>query len=238
MGVVSGRRPLIGISACLDEGQIHRPGEDYLYLNARYSAAVERVGGIPLVLPVTDGTACLERLDGLVISGGLDVHPRHYGEQVTAELSLEPDRQVDFDRRLIDGAVERGLPLLAVCYGLQLLNVHCGGSLHQRLETAPLDHGAPADARSHPVRVSRDSLLWRAIGEHEQITVVSAHRQAVKVLGQGLVATAVAPDGLVEAVELVGGEPLLGVQWHPEAAGGDDRLYQWLVEACSKSALP
>jgi len=233
MTIVATRRPLIGISACLDEGKIHRRGEDYLYLNARYMVAVERAGGLPVVLPLTETMDVVARLDGVVISGGRDVHPRYYGEEIEAELILEPDRQVDFDRRLIDGALAHGLPLLAVCYGMQLLNVHCGGTLHQRLPSEPLDHGASGRYLSHPVHVSPGSLLWDAGGRRDAVTVVSSHRQAVKRLGQGLQVTAVAPDGVIEAIELSSGAQVLGVQFHPEAAGGDPVFYEWLVGAAT-----
>jgi gamma-glutamyl-gamma-aminobutyrate hydrolase PuuD len=113
---------------------------------------------------------------------------------------------------------------------MQLLNVHLGGTLHQKLATEPLDHGAPGDSRSHQVRIEQGSRLWDACGRCEEIGVISAHRQAVKVLGQGLVVTARAPDGLVEAFELAGGEPVVAVQWHPEAAGADPTLYRFVTE--------
>lgn len=216
--------PLVGLSACLDAGVLHRPGVDYLYLSRAYAAAVRAAGGVPVIV---DDADAVPRLDALVITGGYDIDPALYGAEAVPGIHPEAPRRVASDRRLLDAALAQELPLLCVCYGMQLLNVHLGGTLLQALPDGPVDHGAPGRPLPHPVRLD-PGLVADAYGA-EAITPVSAHRQAVDRVAPGLVATGWAPDGVVEAVEA---GRTLGVQWHPEQAGDGDRrvaLYAALV---------
>ena len=219
--------PLVGLSACLDAGLIHRPGVDYHYLSASYSAAVTEAGGVPVIV-APGAPEVVARLDALVVTGGYDIDPRLYGAEPEPGVHPEAPRRVDADRRLLDAALARDLPLLCVCYGMQLLNVHLGGTLLQSLARQPVDHGAPGRAVPHAVCVA-PGFVADAYGA-ARIHPVSAHRQAVDRLAPGLVATAWAPDDIVEAVEM---GRAVGVQWHPEQGAGADRsaLYAALVRA-------
>ncbi len=221
-------KPLVGLSACLDAGELHRPGVDYHYLSARYAAAVRASGGLPVIVP-PEGQGVVARLDALVITGGYDLDPRMYGAQPQPGIRLEVPRRVDGDRRLLDAALARDLPLLAVCYGMQLLNVHLGGTLHQALGEDPVDHGAPGRPLPHPIRLA-PGFVADAYGT-DSISPVSAHRQGVDSVAPGLTATAWAADVVVEAVEA---GSTVGVQWHPEQATGDaerSALYAALVRS-------
>jgi gamma-glutamyl-gamma-aminobutyrate hydrolase PuuD len=226
------RRPVIGVSVCLDPGRIHAQGRDYLYLRTTYTDAVVTAGGAPLLVPMPCPPTALEVLDGLVLTGGVDIHPRHYGEPVRAAITLEDERRVEADRRLLDRGLELGLPVLAVCYGMQLVNVHLGGTLVQRLPPSPVDHGAPGRERRHPVDLESGSLVSLAYRGADSTDGLSAHRQAVARLGSGLQVSARAADGVVEAFELED-QWLVGVQWHPEADPHDLGLYRQLIHAAS-----
>ena len=196
-------------------------------------------GGVPVLLPPVPGiAAAVGRLDALVLTGGGDIDPAAYGAAPhprTGGVSAGRDQA---ELELLAAALAAGLPVLGICRGLQLLNVARGGTLHQHvadLGTAG-DSGhtpAPGTFGSHPVRVAPGSLLAGILAADGPLAVATAHHQAIDRLGDGLTATAWAQDGLVEAVELAGGEHhpfVLAVQWHPEA-GRDPRLFQALVAA-------
>jgi len=224
---VSERRPLIGISACLDEGRIVRPPHDYVYVHQGYVDVVEAAGATPIVVPVTTRTDVLDTLDGLVVTGGDDIPPHYFGAAPAPDLHLECERRVDADLRLLRRALQRGMPVLGVCYGLQLLNVLCGGTLVQRLPRAPLDHGAPGQPRSHDVTVVPESLLARLCSAGT-LPTTGGHRQGIARLGAHLVASAIASDGLIEAIEH-SHAPVLAVQWHPERSPQGARLFAGLA---------
>ena len=204
-----------------------------------YSRAVLDAGGLPLILPTTphalnsaearpehsrSGSAIieeyLETIDGLIMTGGADIHPSFYG-QIVLERCGEIDEQRDrFQVELIQAARGRDLPLLGICRGLQVLNVALGGTLYQDLSYRPGTdpaHMSPRERRSepaHPVTITPSSRLARIIGSRE-VLVTSTHHQIIRDLAPELSASAVAPDGVIEAVEGPG-RFLLAVQWHPE----------------------
>lgn len=202
---------------------------------ASYTRAVDRAGGAPIFIPLNldDETlrAVFARLDGLLLQGGLDVHPKEYGEEV-APYCGEIDAAEDAtELRLLKWAFEKPLPTLAICRGIQVLNVAAGGSLYQDLDAQvpnilhhPHIKGNPPDFLAHPIRVEPDSRLGRALGAPE-IAVNSRHHQAVKQIAPGFRVTARAPDGVVEAIEP--DDPrrfILGVQFHPENLIDDARI--------------
>ena len=200
--------------------------DDRVALTPRsYVAAVQAAGGIALILPPDDGVAevpdpLLDKVDGLILAGGADVDPASYGappHERTGETVPERDR---FELALAHRAMERGIPLLGICRGGQMLNVACGGTLVQHLPDVVGHDGhlaTPGTFSEHEVELEPGSLAARAAGA-ERTTVMSHHHQAVDELGEGLRATGRSlPDGVVEAVESSEHDFALGVLWHPEA---------------------
>ena len=223
-------RPLIGIPPRLD-ARGREPGA--LRIGAASVAALEAAGASAvLVPPQRDPEALAARLDGLLLPGGGDFVP---ARAYPAEVAFDPvePRQLEFDARLLAASLARGLPVLGICYGMQLLALHCGGSLHYDLPT-DLPAAAPhrlGDGR-HPLRVEPASALACALGPATG-PVNSRHHQAVADPGSARV-VATAPDGVIEAIEL-GDDFAIGVQWHPEDLEGPqrDRLFGAFVAACS-----
>jgi putative glutamine amidotransferase len=232
---VSERAPVIGLSAYAVRAAWGVWDTDAVLLPRGYVDGVLRAGGLPVLLPPLPGVIeqVLPRLDGLLLAGGPDLDPHRYGAQPgpqTQPPSLERD---DAELRLLAGAVDAGLPVLGVCRGLQVLNVARGGSLVQHLpdvldgeEHAP----APGVYGLHPVTVSAGTRLADVLGRTVVDAVPSYHHQGIERLGDGLVATAWAPDGTVEAVEDPSLPFCVAVQWHPEA-GDDPALFTGLVRA-------
>ncbi len=199
-------------------------------MNQRYFLATTMVGGVPWMVPLFDDDLptlrkIYERLDGLLIPGGVDMDPRQYGEAIRPECgNLDPARD-RVELQLVRWALEDGKPVFGLCRGLQIINVALGGSLWQDLATqrpelAKHDFfptaGFARTHLAHPVAIEASSKLASLLDGPSTIMVNSMHHQGVKQLGDGLVATATAPDGLVEAIELPGEAFVIGVQWHPE----------------------
>jgi putative glutamine amidotransferase len=216
------------------------PRTDLYTLGAEYVDAIRAAGGVPLLLPhlaqheVTD---VLDVVDGLVLSGGGDVDPVTYG-QVDAGGNSDVDARADLaEVALVRGAAERGLPTLAICRGMQVLNVAFGGTLAQDCTSPDGPHRPvakdPAQVRSaeHPVELSPDSRLAAIYGRTRR-QVNTIHHQAVDGLAEGFRVTARAPDGVVEGLESTTGWDALGVQWHPEktVTGDDAPLFTAFVD--------
>ena len=215
-----------------------------LYLNRDYPEAVLRAGGLPVMLPLTAEESAwetmLNRVDGLLLSGGGDIDPALYGEERLPECGEAIALRDRMELALCRLALQRDLPLLGVCRGLQTLNVALGGSLYQDIGVQygrQIVHPRHDMAREkvHGVRVEKGSRLYAVTGL-TAFQVNSRHHQAVKALGRGLTASAWAEDGLIEAVEMPEKKFALAVQWHPEALS--DRypeahaLFRAFVEAC------
>ena len=221
-------RPLIGIPPVFaDRGRL-RPGRELHALDARYPRAVEIAGGTPVLVPVQSDAASLAlRLDGLLIPGGGDFAPeRSYPAGV--EFDPVAPEQLDFDRRLLARALERGLPVLGICYGMQLLAVHHGGRLIYDLPTdvpAAGPHHLSRPGERHALHVEPATRLAELLADADT-AVNSHHHQAVAEPGAGLRVAARAEDGIVEAIERSEGPFCLGVQWHPERM---DEHHQALV---------
>jgi putative glutamine amidotransferase len=190
-------------------------------VSVAFVQAVWAAGGAPVLLPTAlpadSAASFLDKLDGLILTGGGDVDPEFYGdarEESTTGVVAERDA---FEIGIARRAVALRLPVLAVCRGIQVLNVALGGSLIQDLVTAGWDehHSVQSPSAMHDVHVAPGTLLAAAV-EVERMRVNSLHHQAVRGLGQRLRPAAVATDGIVEAVELEGPGWALGVQWHPE----------------------
>jgi putative glutamine amidotransferase len=230
-------RPLIGVTTYLapaDWGVW--TGQQAALLPVQYAAMVQASGGIAAMLPPDAPAVAADvvaRLDGLVLSGGPDVDPRRYGAEPDPRTDLPTPERDAWELALATAALERGLPLLCICRGMQLLNVACGGDLVQHLpdlvghEGHSPTHGAYA---VHPVAPVPGTRLAAVLGT-ATLDVPTYHHQAVSRLGSGLVVSARHPDGTVEAVERTDGFTL-AVQWHPEQ-GTDLRLTQALIAAAS-----
>jgi putative glutamine amidotransferase len=237
-------RPLIGLSADFSESDKGRPYRRH-ELRAAYADAVADAGGLPVLLAHLDDTALaadlLDRLSALVLTGGdFDIPPAHYGEEPAAGLGpLKPER-TGFERAALAAADKRGLPVLGICGGMQLMNVSRGGKLYQHLPAelhGTLAHEQPEDRRrpTHTVKVGAETHLAKMLSPGE-IHVNSSHHQGVRTLGRGLVASASSPDGLIEAIEDPTARFWIGVQWHPElltqSVPAQRGLFAALVEAC------
>jgi putative glutamine amidotransferase len=202
-----------------------------------YVSSVLRAGGLPVIVPILEpghADAMLDGLDGLLLSGGGDIDPARYGGVAVPEVDgVDPARDA-WELALVERALERGMPVLGVCRGAQVINVATGGTLIvDLLAVTELGHRQRAlfDQDVHPVDILTGSRLAWAMGR-ERAGVNTLHHQAVERVGRGLRAVAWGPDGVVEAIESTTDVPVLGVQWHPELLpelAGNPELFAWLV---------
>jgi gamma-glutamyl-gamma-aminobutyrate hydrolase PuuD len=222
------KAPIIGITVSLDEGKIIRKNHDYLYVKRAYARAIKKVGGQPILIsPDITPEAVRQICDALVISGGDDLAPELYGEAACAAVNLELAERVNWERQLLDLFFESETPVLGVCYGMQLMKVHFGGSLHQDIAAAhekAFDHGGMGRLTTHEIHIREDSRLFPAIGA--KASVSSLHHQAINRLAPGFQIAATAEDGIIEAIEC---QNLLGVEWHPEADATGEAVYSLLL---------
>src|SRR4051812_25353429 len=224
-------RPLIGITSYLTRATFGDWEEESALVPADYVRAVERAGGRALLVPPSDDGVeeTLDALDGIVFSGGSDLDPATYGQerhQATDGIVEERDRA---ELALLQGALARDLPVLAICRGSQLLNVGLGGDLVQHLPEVVGDEmhqQLPGEFSEHDVTLEPGTRLGELLGEHAPVK--SHHHQGFGKLGAGLRESARAGDGTIEALEDPARRFTLGVLWHPEA-GEDQRLFEELV---------
>lgn len=238
------RHPVIGFTLDYEEG-----GQPPVYskmpwyaLRENYCSSVSRHGAIPLPLPheVAFVDAYLDRLDGLIITGGaFDVSPELYGESTTHETVTTKDRRTKFEFAITRGAIERRMPILGICGGQQLLNVVLGGTLIQHIPDSienALEHEQknPRTEPGHSIAISPGTLLHRIV-KKDRMEVNSAHHQAVAKPAPGAIIDATAPDGVIEGIELpTQVHPFcLGVQWHPEysVTPDDDVIIKAFLDA-------
>lgn len=218
-------RPRIGVVPDID--LVRNRGVDFrrYFLYTEICERLFECDAAPFILPYSQDPQTsqylLKQMDGLVITGGdFDIHPRYYGEKMEPQIgTLKPER-TEFEYRLCQMCLNDGVPLLGICGGLQLINVVFGGSLYQDLKTQRPSHICHSQKHNrkvpaHGVDIVANTKLAGAMGRGA-LEVNTTHHQAVKKVGQGLLASAVAEDGLVEAVEAAGHPFLVGVQWHPE----------------------
>lgn len=205
-----------------------------VYLS-EYAESVTRAGGLPVHLPLGVDSRVLDRLDALVLVGGGDIDPRRYGQAPHPQVGDIDPRRDDFEFGLLAKAMDLELPVLAICRGMQLVNVHLGGTLIQHLEGGEA-HGAhiyPRATRVHAVTTEPDSIARRCYGPRARVN--SFHHQGIDQLGDGLVVTALADDGVIEAVQSTR-HPIAGVQWHPEVFL-DDPIFTWFIKAAAQRNL-
>ena len=245
---------LVGISSYGEEARWGPWQLPCALLPLGYAEQVAAAGGVPVLLPPLPGvTAAVGRLDALILSGGGDLDPAGYGAAAHPETTrVQPGRdRAELD--LLATALAAGVPVLGICRGLQIINTARGGTLEQHLPDggrpgACKHSAAPGTFGTHPVRVAPGSRLASLLGPdpdgpapdggtEQWLDVPTAHHQAIGRLGDGLVASAWAADGTIEAVESADrDEPLIAVQWHPEQ-GTDPRLFRALIKA-ARHRLP
>jgi putative glutamine amidotransferase len=236
-------RPVIGICTAMERARWSVWDQDAYLLPRSYVDAVQDAGGLALLLPpdpaaLEDPDAILDLLDGLILAGGADIDPATYGEQAHAETHRTVPERDDFELALTRRALERDVPLLGICRGMQLMNVAAGGTLLQHL---PDSHGhhehrrnpGSFDGADHDVRLTDGSLAARAAGEVVHATK-SHHHQGVGRVAEGFEVTGwSAIDELPEAFEAPDRRFALGVQWHPEADEGSRLIAALVAEAAA-----
>jgi putative glutamine amidotransferase len=234
------KQPLIGISTRIDVGS------DRFYLRKQYSEAIFQAGGIPVLLPLIpekDYTrGLLSILDGVLLSGSnSDVDPRRYGEEPRPHLGPVMSQRDQTDWFLLEEVFRNKKPLLGICYGIQILNVFLGGTLWQDIRSevdGAHKHSpdSPDDFLTHNIEVVPESLLVSLAG-HEKMNVNSFHHQGIRKTAPALKPVAIAPDNIVEAVELTDQSHfVLAVQWHPEIGWNSDEFSQRIFSCFTEQA--
>lgn len=234
--------PIIGIT-CHHEYSTNR-----LTVNKGYVHAVEKSGGLPLLLPdVASLDMVLKHcdiIDGLILAGGVDVDPRYFGEQPMGTQEITPERD-NYEMVLTGECLARDKPILAICRGLQVLNICGGGDIHQDISCRPekaLKHmqQAPKWYPTHNVSIKDNTKLSKIIGK-PQLQVNSFHHQAPRRIAPGFQASAWAEDGIIEAIESNSHRFIIGVQWHPEqmmSTNEQKKLFYALIKACCRKGEP
>lgn len=251
-------RPRIGINCNVKRGLRRRGDGRLLTLNPDFVRCVADAGGIPVLLPPLAPAsradepaiaALLESIDGLVLTGGDDLDPRAYGQATHPKTVLLDGERDASDQALVKEAFRRRVPTLAICAGMQLVNVALGGTLHQHLADLrdgpcpgllPIHDAQDTDHEMHGVIVDVETRLAALVGTSPMRTN-SRHHQGVDRVAAGLRVTAKAEDGIIEAVESMSEVFLVGVQWHPEEHVGDARqlrLFEGLVDAARRRTEP
>ena len=232
------KRPIIGLSPQID----YETGE--YRIGYPYTDCLLRAGAIPLMLPFSEDEAEVERLvemcDGILLTGGHDIDPSYYGE-VKQEFCIQPEPCRDtLEQLLVPAALKNQKPLLAICRGVQVLNVFCGGTLYQDIHAQGVTdkpHRQADTPKAHEVTPVSGTLVADILGT-EPLAVNSLHHQVIKDLGRGLRVAAYSDDGLIEALDIPNHPFAIGVQWHPEllAAHRDDQMeiFHRFVAACKK----
>ena len=208
----------------------------YNYIPKQYVEAIEAVGGVPLLIPLLKSKECINevarKIDGLLLSGGADINPAIYNEKPNKIEQVDVTRD-SFEIYLTKLAIQLRLPILGICRGCQILNVAMGGALNQHI----LKHRQeePRGYSTHGIEVKKGTLLFDIIGK-EHVIVNSWHHQSIKTVAQGFKISAVASDGVIEAIEANSHRFMLGVQFHAEDLWQNDHLFKNIfskfVESC------
>jgi len=236
--------PIIAITAKTEELR----GRPQTTIPNAYARVVEEAGGVPIIIPISDKKETASQIaqfaDGILFSGGDDIHPRYYGEEPLADMVISPDERTEFETALLREAIQLRKPVLGVCLGAQLINIFLEGSLYQDIPSQvpnPLNH-----RDQHNIKIVEGTMLYKIFsnkiplnppfskveirfpplekggkGGFEQlysneISIFSTHHQSIKSPGKGLIVSSMSSDGIIEAIELPDYPFLIGVQWHPE----------------------
>lgn len=230
-------RPLIGVTCCIRESSFANWKMNAAILPSTYISAIEDAGGIPILIPPSNhSSSILDSINGLVIAGGPDIDSKEYGQDRDETASEYYPMQDKSEMKLINGALERDMPLLCVCRGMQLLSIIHGGHLYQHLDTTPgyENHGAyNGQFSEHEVLTKNGSKISELMGT--KILVNSTHHQGVANAGSLTVSGNAEQDGLIEVVERPDLKFCIGVQWHPERMNKEHAiLYSELVKNSRK----
>lgn len=240
------RKPIIGISLDLqDDNETYSYAKFPWYaLRADYSDAVSRNGGMPIMLPFDEESIdeVLDLIDGLIIPGGdWDIDPEFFGQKIMSDTVLINHRRTAYDMKLMKKALERDIPTLGICYGMQLMNVISGGSLIQDLPTfkkTEINHTQlhPKNALWHDISIEQSTKLYKIANNASTAMVNSTHHQAVDEVGDGLIISARASDGVIEAIESTKHNFAIGVEWHPEyqMTDLDKNIFKELIVVANK----
>lgn len=233
------KKPIIGLSGSIiveTDGMF--PGYRRSFVNEDYIQAVIRAGGVPLLLPITSDLSLAEdmiaHIDGLILTGGHDVNPIMYNEEPDILLSeILPERDF-FDAALIKYADANNIPILGICRGMQLINIHYGGTLYQdnsRCDTSNIKHsqGHSPSMATHTLFSEKNSFIHGVLGD--SYLVNSFHHQSVKDLANGFKITAKAKDGMIEAIERIDSNWCVGLQFHPEMMASTNSDMQHIFNA-------
>ena len=215
------------------------------YIKHEYFESILRAGGFPVLIPNVKNNSTIksfiESSDGLLLTGGVDLHPRYFGQKPHGKLSRTTEARDYLELIACELALKKDMPLLAICRGHQVLNVALGGTLHQDLsciadETLSHADSAQTAANFHSVKIDTSSLLYKVV-KSKIIKVSSSHHQVIEKLGDGLKAVAFAPDGLIEAIEHGNRNFVIGVQWHPEVTpkfSHSKKLFESFIKAAGQ----
>ncbi len=234
------KSPLIAIETCIDVRNRINPGRTYQFLEISYADAVADAGGTPILMPFVRQTSLydevISKINGLIITGGEDLPSNVPGETPEVPLLLTSDLRIEEDRILLERVFKRRIPYLGICYGMQFLNLHLGGTLYYDLPLQrpdALNHRPGDPAYRHIVKIESGTRL-RAIVGRPEVATNSSHHQAVRDVGKGLKACGVCEDGVIEAIEGEGDDFVVGTQWHPEKVFDEYRrkIFGSFVEAC------
>lgn len=235
--------PLIGLTLDVDAPRGIQKAPHYS-LRATYTGAVAKAGGLPLCLPHQPDMVetYADTLSGLVVTGGgFDIDPGHFGDNTKHATVRTKEGRTNFELGIVKAMLRRNKPVLGICGGEQLINVILGGTLIQHIEDEVSDsllheQPNPRTEAGHKVKLKDGSLLQQIVGGVE-LPVNSAHHQAVKSVGPGVVVNATAPDGVIEGIEDPRYRFCLGVQWHPEldVSAGDAKIFRAFINAAQAS---
>lgn len=208
-------RPLIGI--CPNFKEVG--GKNGYFLHPHYASIVSGSGGLPVILPLVGGRdearELLDRVEGLVLTGGADIDPTHYGQAARHPDMIAPRERTTSDFAFAREAKDRGMPVLGICLGAQTLNVAFGGTLLQHIPDDVPGALAHEDGAEHAIKIEPGTILARALGV-ESATVNSFHHQGIGDVAPGFRISARSPDGIIEAIERTDHPFFIGVHWHPE----------------------
>lgn len=237
------KKPIIGITLDLasDNDKYSYSWAPWYALRRDYSNMVVKAGGIPVLLPYSSPfDDIVDTIDGLIITGGdEDINPRFYGQKIISDKVRTNDIRAEFEIKLTKKAIERDMPIFGICNGLQVINVVMGGTLIQHIpdtHNSDINHEQPhpKNAPTHSIIIEKNTL-FDEMSPTGEIMVNTTHHQAIDKMGDGLIVSAKAPDGIVEAIEGTRNRFVIGVQWHSEYENSklDANLFRRLVEESS-----